>query len=142
MTDFRKDPAYSITFNWFRFITIGVIPFILLVILNLQIYMDIRKRRIRKQRQMVGQSPANKPLSERSFVTAPRSTSAQVILRDQQRILAEENGGEDINNSIDNNDGKVKKILIIFEIGDCESRRKKFHGVFCVKKLTCEEFLK
>jgi hypothetical protein len=42
ITEFRMSPAYSIAFNWFRFISIGVIPFVLLVFFNLQIYMDIR----------------------------------------------------------------------------------------------------
>lgn len=42
ITEFRTDPMYSINFNWFRFIAIGVIPFLLLVYFNTQIYLDIR----------------------------------------------------------------------------------------------------
>ena len=45
VTEFRTDPSYSINFNWFRFIAIGVIPFVLLVYFNTQIYYDIRKQR-------------------------------------------------------------------------------------------------
>ena len=39
ITEFRKDPMYSINFNWFRFISIGVVPFVLLVYFNTQIYL-------------------------------------------------------------------------------------------------------
>ena len=39
ITEFRKDPMYSINFNWFRFIAIGVVPFLLLVYFNTQIYL-------------------------------------------------------------------------------------------------------
>lgn len=49
ITEFRTDPMYSINFNWFRFIAIGVIPFLLLVYFNTQIYLDIRKQRRRKR---------------------------------------------------------------------------------------------
>lgn len=48
VTQFRKDPTYSIPFNWFRFISIGILPFVLLVFFNLQIYVDIRRRNLRK----------------------------------------------------------------------------------------------
>ena len=41
ITEFRKDPMYSINFNWFRFIAIGVVPFLLLVYFNTQIYLGI-----------------------------------------------------------------------------------------------------
>lgn len=49
ITEFRMNPVYSINFNWFRFISIGVIPFLLLVYFNTQIYLDIRKQRRRKR---------------------------------------------------------------------------------------------
>ena len=49
VTEFRTDPTYSIFFNWFRCISIGVIPFILLVYFNTQIYIDIRKQKRRKK---------------------------------------------------------------------------------------------
>lgn len=49
ITEFRTDPMYSINFNWFRFIAIGVLPFLLLVFFNTQIYLDIRKQRRRKR---------------------------------------------------------------------------------------------
>ena len=39
ITEFRKDPMYSINFNWFRFISIGVVPFLLLAYFNTQIYL-------------------------------------------------------------------------------------------------------
>ena len=42
VTEFRTNPIYSINFNWFRFISIGIIPFLLLVYFNTQIYIDIR----------------------------------------------------------------------------------------------------
>ena len=48
ITEFRMDPNYSIYFNWTRFVILGVIPFILLIFFNAQIYWDIRKRRKRK----------------------------------------------------------------------------------------------
>jgi len=48
VTEFRKNPSYAIHFNWFRFISIGVIPFILLVYLNAQIYSDLHKRQVNK----------------------------------------------------------------------------------------------
>ena len=48
ITEFRMDPNYSIYFNWTRFVILGVIPFILLIFFNAQIYSDIRKRRRRK----------------------------------------------------------------------------------------------
>ena len=39
ITEFRKDPMYSINFNWFRFISIGIVPFLLLAYFNTQIYL-------------------------------------------------------------------------------------------------------
>ena len=48
ITEFRMDPNYSIYFHWTRFVILGVIPFILLIFFNAQIYWDIRKRRKRK----------------------------------------------------------------------------------------------
>ena len=48
VTDLRRDPTYSISLNWFRFITVGVIPFLLLIFFNFKIYMDIKRRGIRK----------------------------------------------------------------------------------------------
>ncbi len=42
VSEFRMNPTYSIYFNWFRFITIGIVPFCLLVFFNTQIYLDIR----------------------------------------------------------------------------------------------------
>ena len=45
VTEFRTNPIYSINFNWFRFISIGIIPFLLLVYFNTQIYIDIRYER-------------------------------------------------------------------------------------------------
>jgi hypothetical protein len=41
-TELRTDPNYSIYFNWFRFVAIGVIPFGLLVLFNAKIYSDIK----------------------------------------------------------------------------------------------------
>ena len=49
VTEFRTNPTYSVTFNWFRCISIGVIPFLLLVYFNTQIYIDIRKQKRRKK---------------------------------------------------------------------------------------------
>ena len=46
-TDLRLDPYYSIYFNWFRFITIGICPFVLLVLLNTKIYVSLRQRKKR-----------------------------------------------------------------------------------------------
>ncbi len=37
VSEFRMNPTYSIFFNWFRFITIGIIPFCLLVYFNTQV---------------------------------------------------------------------------------------------------------
>ena len=48
VNEFRKTPAYGIYFNCFRFVCIGVIPFVLLVFLNAQIYSDLQKRKINK----------------------------------------------------------------------------------------------
>ena len=53
ITEFRMDPNYSIYFNWTRFVILGVIPFILLIFFNAQIYWDIRKRRKRKMARYV-----------------------------------------------------------------------------------------
>ena len=46
-TDLRLDPNYSIYFNWFRFVTIGICPFALLVLLNTKIYVSLRQRKKR-----------------------------------------------------------------------------------------------
>jgi hypothetical protein len=53
VTEYRMDPNYSIYFNWTRFVILGVIPFILLIFFNAQIYWDIRKRRKRKMARYV-----------------------------------------------------------------------------------------
>ena len=59
VNEFRKTPAYGIYFNCFRFICIGVIPFILLVFLNAQIYSDLHKRQMNK-----GKGASNKDAPE------------------------------------------------------------------------------
>ncbi|TRY80550.1 hypothetical protein TCAL_10965, partial [Tigriopus californicus] len=46
-TNLRTNPDYSIYFNWFRFIAIGVVPFGLLVFFNAQIYRALHQRRKR-----------------------------------------------------------------------------------------------
>ena len=45
-TELRTDPNYSIYFNWFRFVAIGVIPFGLLVLFNAKIYSDIKVKHV------------------------------------------------------------------------------------------------
>ena len=47
-TDLRKDVAYIISANWIRFIILGFIPFILLVILYANIYFNLQKRKSQK----------------------------------------------------------------------------------------------
>lgn len=37
-TDFRVNPLYTVYFNWSRLIVLGIIPFSMLVYLNLKIY--------------------------------------------------------------------------------------------------------
>ena len=49
VNEFRKNPTYAIHFNWFRFMSIGVVPFILLVYLNAQVYSDLQKRQTNKR---------------------------------------------------------------------------------------------
>merc|ERR1711997_1238905 len=49
VNEFRKNPTYAIHFNWFRFMSIGVVPFILLVYLNAQGYSDLQKRQTNKR---------------------------------------------------------------------------------------------
>lgn len=46
-TKLRTNPDYSIYFNWFRFIAIGIVPFGLLVFFNAQIYRALHQRRKR-----------------------------------------------------------------------------------------------
>ena len=46
-TDLRKDITYIISTNWIRFILLGFIPFILLVILYANIYSNLQKRKSR-----------------------------------------------------------------------------------------------
>ncbi len=46
-TPLRQDPRYSIFFNWFRFISIGLFPFGLLVLFNAKIYVALRQRKKR-----------------------------------------------------------------------------------------------
>ena len=60
VTEFRKDPRYAIHFNWFRFIAIGVIPFILLVYLNAQVYSDLQKRQSNKRIRTKKKKPVTK----------------------------------------------------------------------------------
>lgn len=52
VNEFRKTPAYGIYFNCFRFTCIGVIPFVLLVYLNAQIYSDLQKRQMNKGKKV------------------------------------------------------------------------------------------
>ena len=49
VNEFRKNPTYAIHFNWFRFMSIGVVPFILLVYLNAHVYSDLQKRQTNKR---------------------------------------------------------------------------------------------
>ena len=46
-TDLRKDITYIISTNWIRFIILGFIPFILLVVLYANIYTNLQKRKKR-----------------------------------------------------------------------------------------------
>ena len=46
-TELRTNPIYSIYFNWFRFIAVGIVPFGLLVFFNAKIYFALRLRRQR-----------------------------------------------------------------------------------------------
>ena len=41
-TELRRDINYSIYFNWFRFVGLGVVPFALLVLFNAKIYVALR----------------------------------------------------------------------------------------------------
>ena len=52
-TELRRDINYSIYFNWFRFVSLGIVPFALLVLFNAKIYVALRKR---KQRRLIRQS--------------------------------------------------------------------------------------
>lgn len=74
VTDFRMDPTYSIYFNWFRFGSLGVIPFVLLVFFNFRIYMDIRRRRARKKASAPTLSQMNPTINASSMSTLNRST--------------------------------------------------------------------
>ena len=60
VNEFRKTPAYRIYFNCFRFICIGVIPFVLLVYLNAQIYSDLHKRQMNKGKRAPTLADRNK----------------------------------------------------------------------------------
>jgi hypothetical protein len=42
-TALRTDPLYSIYFNWFRFVSVGILPFGLLVLFNAKIYVALRE---------------------------------------------------------------------------------------------------
>ena len=47
-TELRRDINYSIYFNWFRFVSLGIVPFALLVLFNAKIYVALRKRKQRR----------------------------------------------------------------------------------------------
>ena len=47
-TDLRIDPWYTQYYNWSRMLVIGVIPFVMLVYLNAQIFKDIKARSKRR----------------------------------------------------------------------------------------------
>ncbi|TRY77346.1 hypothetical protein TCAL_17433 [Tigriopus californicus] len=74
ITEFRMNPTYSIYFNWFRFGSLGVIPFVLLVFFNFRIYMDIRRRRARKKANRPTLSQMNPTIHATSLSTLNRST--------------------------------------------------------------------
>ena len=48
-TELRKDITYIISTNWIRFIILGFVPFILLVILYANIYWNLQKRKKRSK---------------------------------------------------------------------------------------------
>ena len=50
VSEFRKDPVYSMYNNWSRLIVLGIIPFLLLLFFNSKIYNDINERRKRRLR--------------------------------------------------------------------------------------------
>ena len=50
VSEFRKDPVYSMYTNWSRLIVLGIIPFLLLLFFNSKIYTDINERRKRRLR--------------------------------------------------------------------------------------------
>ena len=50
VSEFRKDPVYSMYNNWSRLIVLGIIPFLLLLFFNSKIYTDINERRKRRLR--------------------------------------------------------------------------------------------
>lgn len=47
-TDLRTAPIYTTYFNWSRLIVLGIIPFVMLVYLNVGIYKDIKARKNRR----------------------------------------------------------------------------------------------
>ena len=47
-TPMRTAPIYTAYFNWSRLIVLGIIPFVMLVYLNIKIYKDIKARRNRR----------------------------------------------------------------------------------------------
>ena len=50
VSEFRKDPVYSMYNNWSRLIVLGIIPFLLLLFFDSKIYTDINERRKRRLR--------------------------------------------------------------------------------------------
>lgn len=106
ITELRMNPTYSIYFNWFRFISIGIIPFALLVFFNFQIYMDIRKRRIRKQTVRLGRSAtlgktsgcsgSTKIPKEMTSANAITSADSVVVEQEQNNGKSSTNGEKDL----------------------------------------------
>lgn len=95
ITDFRMDPIYSIYFNWFRFISIGVIPFALLVYFNLTIYTDIRQRRLRKLATVRQQQPQPSVANPNTVVGIQvEMTPMLAAAADQQNGAAKANDAE------------------------------------------------
>ena len=85
ITDFRKHPMYSIYFNWFRFITNGIIPLILLIYFNAKIYMKIRQRSVNKDKTQRAQQAVPKQLEYgRDPVTRSRRRKVAILSRGVQ----------------------------------------------------------
>ena len=64
-TELRRDIHYSIYFNWFRFVSLGVVPFALLVLFNAKIYVALRKR---KQRRLIRRAQQGKTVKVATYL--------------------------------------------------------------------------
>ena len=91
VNEFRKTPAYGIYFNCFRFVCIGVIPFVLLVVLNARIYSDLQKRQIKKASNAVDKNGdqkealANK-ISDTAKIQVQSNKNDEAKITDQEQI--------------------------------------------------------